>query len=333
MRNIYKMKKKNKTTEIAIYRTKSGTIEFRVDIEKETLWASQAQMAEVFDVNPQAITKHLKNIYQENELLRSATCSKMEQVQKEGARLVKRQVEVYNLDAIISVGYRINSKAGTKFRQWATKVLRAHIIDGFTIDKNRIAKNYNAFLTAVESVKNLISESGSVDKSGTLEIIKMFADTWFSLNAYDKEALPKSGTSKKQILITAQHLADILTELKYFLIVKKEASELFGLESNPGSLKSIIGNIFQSFSGKDLYPTIEEKAAHLLYFMIKNHPFIDGNKRSGAFAFVWFLKKAGILDVSRFTPQALTALTLLIAESKPSHKKNMIGLILMLIKR
>lgn len=328
-----KMEKKNKMTEIVIYKTKSGTIDLKIDIEKETLWATQSQIASVFDVNPQAITKHLKNIYHEGELSRSATCSKMEQVQNEGARLVKRQVEVYNLDAIISVGYRINSKTGTKFRQWATKILQTHIIEGFTINKSRILKNYKAFLIAVDSMKNVLPEAGGFDKSHTIEIIKIFADTWFSLDAYDKEALPKFGRSKKQIIVTAQYLANALSELKKFLIAKKEASQLFGQENNPGSFGAIIGNIFQSFNGKDLYPANEEKAAHLLYFMVKNHPFIDGNKRCGAFAFVWFLKKAGILDLSRFTPQALTALTLLIAESNPAHKKNMIGLILMLLKR
>jgi len=323
---------RNNDTDIIIYKSKSGTIEFRADIEKETLWATQAQMAAVFGVNPQAVTKHLKNIYEEGELRRSATCSKMEQVQKEGSRLVKRRVEAYNLDAIISVGYRISSKTGTKFRQWATRVLHAHIVDGFTINKNRLAKNYKAFLAAVDKVKKLLPAASAVDTAGVLELIKMFADTWFSLDAYDKKALPKSGVSKKDVSITTQELAGALAKLSNTLVSKKNGSDLFGKEITIGVLAGIVGNVFQSFGGGDVYPTLEEKAAHLLYFIVKNHPFIDGNKRSGAFAFVWFLNKAQLLNTSRFTPEALTALTLLIAESKPADKDSMIGLILMFLE-
>ncbi|MCK4789218.1 MAG: virulence protein RhuM/Fic/DOC family protein [Desulfobacteraceae bacterium] len=322
-----------KNRKIVIYKTKSGNIEFRADIKTETLWATQAQMAVVFGVNPQAVTKHLKNIYREKELARSATCSKMEQVQKEGKRLVKRQVEVYNLDAIISVGYRISSKTGTKFRQWATRVLHDHVIDGYTLNKKRLGENYKSFLSAVDRMKGMLPEADGVRTVEALEIIKLFADTWFSLHAYDKGLFPESGASKKHVDLTADELSEALLKLKIAIIRKKEAGDLFGREKSSGALDGIVGNVFQSFDGKDLYSTIEEKAAHILYFIVKNHPFVDGNKRSGAFAFVWFLKKAGILDLSRFTPVALTALTLLIAESRPVDRDNMIGLILMLLKR
>jgi prophage maintenance system killer protein len=324
------MKKNN---DIVIYKTKSGAIEFRADIKKETLWATQAQMAAVFGVNPQAVTKHLKNIYKEKELVRSATCSKMEQVRKEGRRLVRRQVDVYNLDAIISVGYRISSKTGTKFRQWATRVLRNHVVDGYTLNRKRLGENYKLFLDAVDKMKRVLPEADGARTAEALEIIKLFADTWFSLHAYDKGLFPESGASKKHVDMTAQELSEALVELKNAVVRKKEAGDLFGQEKKAGTLDGIVGNVFQSFDGSDLYPTIEEKAAYILYFIVKNHPFVDGNKRSGAFAFVWFLKKAGVLDLSRFTPIALTALTLLIAESRPSDRDNMIGLILMLLKR
>lgn len=326
------MKKIDKETKIVIYQTKSGAIEFRADVKKETLWATQAQMASVFGVNPQAITKHLKNIYQEGELTRPTTCSKMEQVQMEGFRRVNRIVEIYNLDVIISVGYRISSKTGTKFRQWATKVLRMHIVDGFTINKKRIAKNYTSFLAAVDNVKKMLSDGGNINADSALAIVKMFAATWFSLDAYDKGTLPKSGTNREQVKIADSQFVEALAELRNALIQNNEAGELFGRERSPGAVSGIIGNVFQSFDGNDVYPTIEEKAAHLLYFMVKNHPFTDGNKRGGAFAFVWFLQKAGILDISRFTPEALTVLTLLVAESKPVDKEQMTGLILMLLK-
>lgn len=319
--------------EIVIYQAKSGAIELRRDSEKSTIWATQAQMAKVFGVNPQAITKHLKNIYREGELFQKATCSKMEQVQMEGGRTINRSVDIYNLDAIISVGYRIGSKTGTKFRQWATKTLRAHIVDGYTINRSRIAKNYEAFLKAVEGVKMLLPEGEKVDTKSVLELIKLFADTWISLDAYDKSSLPKAGATKKQIKVTAQDLKKVLTDLKNNLVSKNEASDLFGNEAQKDTVAGIVGNVFQSFGGKDFYPSVEEKAAHLLYFMVKNHPFTDGNKRSGAFSFVWFLRKAGILNTARLSSEALTALTLLVAESNPKDKDKMIGLILLLLKK
>lgn len=161
----------------------------------------------------------------------------------------------------------------------------------------------------------------------------MFAGTWFSLDAYDKSSLPTSGTSKKQVQFTAEELAQALSVLKVDLIAKKEATHLFGEEKQTGNLSGIVGNIFQSVFGSDAYPTLEEKAAHLLYFIIKNHPFNDGNKRSGAFAFVWFLRKGGLLDIARLSPEALTALTLLIAESNPKEKERMVGLVLLVLGR
>lgn len=321
-----------KEKSIVIYQAKTGAIELRTDEKNETIWATQSEMAAVFGVNSQAVTKHLKNIYKEKELSKSATCSKMEQVRIEGGRKVKRSVEIYNLDAIISVGYRIGSKMGTKFRQWATKTLRQHIINGYTINKKRIAKNYKKFLKAVEQVKTLLPSGGTVGATDALELIKMFADTWFSLSAYDKENFPKTGTTKKEFQLTAQELTEALIDLKTELIKKSQATNLFGITTKEQSAEGILGNVLQSFGGKDLYSTMEEKAAHLLYFMVKNHPFVDGNKRSGAFTFVWFLKKAKLLNPTRMTPEALTALTLLVAESSPKDKDRMIGLILLILK-
>lgn len=318
--------------EIIIYQNKAGAIELRRDLKNETVWATQAQMAAIFGVNPQAITKHLKNIYNERELFKKATCSKMEQVQKEGDRLIKRLVDTYNLDAIISVGYRISSSTGTKFRQWATKIMHQHIVEGYTINKKRLVQNYDVFLRAVEEVKKLLPKGGEVKAEDALELVKMFASTWFSLSAYDKSKFPKNGVTKKQVKITAEELAGALLGLKNILLANKQASELFGQEKDRDVLSGIVGSVFQSFGGQDLYFTVEEKAAHLLYFVVKNHPFIDGNKRSGAYAFVWFLKKAKILDVSKLSAEALTALTLLIAESNPKDKERMIGLVLLLLK-
>lgn len=317
--------------EVIIYQGKSGAIELKGDFRHETIWASQAQIAKMFNTTPQNITLHLKNIYKEKELQETATCKEFLQVQKEGKREVKRQQKLYNLDAIISVGYRIGSKTGTKFRQWATGTLKEHITKGYTINRKQIGRNYDAFLKAVEDVKKILPDGGQIKAEDALELMKAFASTWFSLEAYDKESLPKKGATKKQIKITADEISKTLLIFRKELISKKEAGDLFGIERTKESVAGIVGNVFQTFGKKELYPTLEDKAAHLLYFMVKNHPFVDGNKRSGAFAFVWFLKKAKILDMRKITPEALTALTLLVAESNPKDKDRMIGIILLLL--
>ena len=177
----------------------------------------------------------------------------------------------------------------------------------------------------------MLPENKSVPAKEALELISVFADTWFSLEAYDKDQFPKKGWTKKQVSFTAEELNNSLKKLKQELIAKKQATDLFGQEKNKNSVSGIIGNIFQTFGGQDLYSTIEEKSAHLLYFMVKNHPFTDGNKRNGAFAFIWFLRKASRLPAS-LTPEALTALTLLVAESNPKEKEKIIGLVLLLLK-
>ena len=243
-----------------------------------------------------------------------------------------KAVAFYSLDVILSVGYRANSARAIQFRKWATKTLHSHIVDGYTINKKRLAKNYNSFLKAVEQVRTLLPSGGTVGATDALELIKMFADTWFSLDAYDKENFPKKGATKREFKISSKELTEALSDLRENLIKNNQASNIFGTTRPQQSLDGILGNVLQSFGGKDLYPTLEEKAAHLLYFTVKNHPFIDGNKRSGAFAFVWFLKKAGLLNPLRMNPEALTSLTLLVAESNPKEKDRMIGLILLILK-
>jgi len=177
------MKKLNKENQIIIYQTKTGTLKLKGDIKNETIWANRMQMAKMFSVNPQAISKHIHNIYKEKELLKKATSSKMELVQNESGREVKRKVDIYNLDILIAVGYRINSVVGTKFRQWATKTLHSYIISGFAINKNRISNNYSQFINAVNDVKKLLPASANINTENILELVKMFASTWLSLDA------------------------------------------------------------------------------------------------------------------------------------------------------
>ena len=322
---------KNKPVKkMIIYQAANGAIGFRGDPEQETVWGTQQQIADLFNVRKPAVSKHLKHIYQEGELEREATVSILETVQKEGGRQVTRKIEYYNLDAILSVGYRVNSRQATQFRIWATETLKQHLLRGYTVNRKRISQNYTQFMRAVADVKALLPTRNKATTEDVVELISAFADTWFSLDAYDKGNLPKSGAGKKQITFTAEELGGTLAELKKNLIKKKEATALFGQEREHGALAGIVANVFQSAFGQDAYPTREEKAAHLLYFIVKNHPFADGNKRSGACAFVWFLRKAGLLRTS-ITPPALTALTLLVAESKPRDKDRMTGLIVLLL--
>lgn len=320
---------KNKLNNIVIYQAKDGAIEFRGDFDKNTIWGTQKQIANIFNVNSQAITKHIKNIYDEGELDLILTCSKMEQVRMEGNKEVRRKINFYNLDIIISVGYRINSKRATQFRIWATKTLKQHLLDGYTFNKKRISQNYEQFIKAVSNIKTLLPDNSEIKTTDVLDLINIFASTWVSLDAYDKDNLPNVGLSKKKVSLTADELSNSILVLKKELISKKQATDIFATERNKNAIDGIVAGVFQSAFGKDVYSSIEEKASHLLYFIVKNHPFVDGNKRSGAFSFVWFLNKAGILSTT-LTPEALTTLTLLIANSNPRDKDKMIGLVLLL---
>ncbi len=322
-----KVKQKNK---IVIYQAKSGAIELRGDFSHETVWATQAQVAQVFGIERSVITKHIKNIYKEKELEEKSVCAIFAHTAEDGKTY---SVQHYNLDAIISIGYRVNSKTATRFRQWATKTLRAYIVEGYVVNRKLIARNYKQFLNVVEDVKRLLPTGSAVNPKDAVELVSFFADTWLSLDAYDKELLPKGKLTKKKVSMTGEKVARDLAEFKKILMKKGEATELFGKERTSGVMSGIVGNVMQSFGGKEFYETAEEKAAHLLYFMVKNHPFTDGNKRSGAFAFVWFLRQATLLDVNRLTPSALTAITVLVAESNPTHKDKVIKLILNLISK
>lgn len=321
------MKKKVFNNKVVIYQAKSGAIELRGDFAKETVWATQAQIALIFGIERSVVTKHITGVLNTDEVSEKSNVQKMHIANSD------KPVKYYSLDIILAVGYRANSARAINFRRWATNTLKKHLIDGYTINKSRIVKNYAVFLDAVEKIKLLLPESGTVDAKSALELIKMFADTWVSIDAYDKDSFPTSGVSKKQVSITASELTSSLLEFKVELQKSGQAGDLFGAERQTGSVSGILGNVLQSFGGKDLYPSVDEKAAHLLYFMIKNHPYSDGNKRHGAFSFIWFLKRTGLLRTDKMTPTALTALTLFIAESDPAHKGRMIGLVLMLLKK
>lgn len=321
---------KNLPKELAIYQGKDGEILLREDKKNETIWANLDQISVLFNRDKSVISRHIKNIFKEEELKQNSTVAFFTTVQKEGKREVKREIEYFNLDMIISVGYRVNSKIATQFRIWATKTLKQHITKGFTINKNILQKKQNLYLQVLEDIKLLAKNNQSLQSNNILDLIRSFSYTWFSLDSYDKDSFPKKGT-KKSVQITAKELLKDLKKLKKELILKNQATDLFAQERQNEALHGIVGNILQAVFDQDAYPTLEEKAAHLLYFIIKTHPFIDGNKRSGAFTFIWFMQKAGLRFQDSINPETLTALTILIAESNQKDKEKMIGIVLLLL--
>jgi hypothetical protein len=267
--------------EIEIYKTKNSQIEVRITFEQDTVWLSQKQMAELFNKDSDTIGLHLKNIYSDKELDEKSTAEFFSVVQKEGKRKVNRKIKYYNLDAIISVGYRVNSKQGTQFRQWATLRLKDYLVKGYALNQKR--------LNQLEKTVELITRSGTdellqlSEAKGLLTILNNYTRSFDLLNQYDSHRLKATKLSDRITYeIRYEEANAAIAELKKQLIARKEATELFGNEKD-ASFKSSLQNIVQTFGGEYLYPTIEEQAAHLLYFIIKNHSFSDGNKRIGAY--------------------------------------------------
>ena len=322
---------------IEIYKIKSGDVVFNVDQEQETIWASIDQVARLFEVTRRSVEIHLKNIYNDKELDIKRTAKEIFVVRTEGKRQVRRKMRVYNLDAIISVGYRVNSKKATDFRIWATKTLKNYIVDGVAINERRLKELDSAKLHEIEGalgiVKRLVAASNlSADEaSGVLEVISKYSPSFKALKEYDEGYISFSKGKKATKLITTEEGIKIIAELKRSV----KGDELFG-KLRGDAFSSSLGAITQTFEGKDVYPSISEKAANLLYLIIKDHPFYDGNKRIGALLFVVFLTinnyhltKNGETKIS---DRALTALALLIAESNPKEKDLLVALICKLLE-
>lgn len=312
-------------SQIIIYQTPDGQTSVDVTLENETLWLSQRLMAELFDKDPDTIGLHIKNIYAEGELDETSTTEKYSVVQQEGKRKVKRSIVHYNLDVILSVGYRVSSRRGTQFRIWANKILKDYLVKGYSVNEKRLkeqGQQFNALKQTVRLLGNVI-ESKSLtndEASGLLKVITDYTYALDILDKYDHRNLTIEGIHKEQNFIaTYEEAMEAIQGLKD----KFGGSSLFGNEKDE-SFRSSIATIYQSFGGTDFYPSVEEKAAHLLYFIVKNHSFSDGNKRIAAFLFVWFLEKNGILyhddGTKRIADNALVALTLMIAESNPDEK-------------
>jgi prophage maintenance system killer protein len=325
-------------SEIKIYESEDGHAEVQVKFDNETVWLSQRQMAQLFDKDVDTIGLHLKNIYKAEELSENSTTEESSVVQQEGKRKVKRKVKLYNLDAIISVGYRVNSKRGIQFRIWANNILKEYLVKGYSINKKRLEQKTEQLKELQESVKilgNVLSyKTLSNDEStGLLKIISDYAYALDILDQYDYQSLHITETSgEERYQITYD---EAIRQIKFAKKVHGN-SDLFGHEKDK-SFHSSIATIYQTFDGEELYPSIEEKAANLLYLVTKNHSFSDGNKRIAAFLFLYFLERNGILfdknGNKRIADNALVALTLMIAVSNPEEKDTMTKVIVNLINK
>ena len=310
-----------------------------VRLEGETVWLTQRQMAELFDTSSDNIGLHLKNIYATGELDESATTEDYSVVREEGSRRVTRQLKHYNLDAIISVGYRVNSRQGTRFRIWANRILKEHLLQGYTFNQHRLHQQQERLGHLQKTLtlfrEGLIEQASLPEARGLVSVIAGYARTFVLLNQFDSERLPRRGFAEDIRYVIEPIDANAgIAALKADLMARGEASELFGRPKDD-SFEGLLGNIVQSFGGQFLYASIEEQAANLLYLVIKNHPFTDGNKRIGAFLFIWFLqrnryhlKADGELKIN---DNALAAIALLVAQSDPRQKELMVHLIMNLI--
>lgn len=316
---------------IELYQTKSGEVQIEVRFEQETVWLTLNQIADLFGRDKSVVSRHLKNIFSTQELDRNSVVAKNATTASDGKTY---QVEYYNLDAIISIGYRVNSKQGTQFRIWATNRLKEYLIQGYSINTKRL-KELDKLIQIIESSEGQNTENRLNEAQGLLDILKNYTKSFILLNQFDSNSLSlNSLATNLTYAIEYDEAKKAINKLKKKLIEKEEATELFGNERDR-SFSGILKSIVQTFDKQYLYPTIEEQASHLLYFVIKSHPFTDGNKRIGAFLFIWFLGKNKYLlkktGEAKINDNALTAIALLVAQSNPTEKELMVKLICNLI--
>ncbi|ESL03197.1 death-on-curing family protein [Catonella morbi ATCC 51271] len=310
----------NKDNELILFETEDRAVTLSVPVNQEMVWLSRNQMAELFDRDIKTIGKHINNALSEE--LDNSTVAKFATVQNEGSREVERFIEYYNLDVIISVGYRVKSKRGVEFRKWANSVLRQYILRGYAVNNNRIAQ-------LGEVIQIMKRTQNSLDSKQVLSVIERYSTALDLLDAYDHQNMSRPKGNAATYVLTYEECMEIIASMRF-----GDESDIFGKEKD-GSFEGSIGNIYQSFAGQDLYPTLEEKAAHLLYFVTKNHSFLDGNKRIAATMFLYFLDRNGVLFVGgekTIDDHTLVALTIMIAESKPDEMEMMITVIMNCMK-
>ena len=320
--------------DLILYQSEDGQTLIEVQLQDDTVWLTQANIAELFQTTVPNISMHIRNICNEGELQATRTVKKFLTVRQEGKRNVQRNLEHYNLDMIISVGYRVKSLLATQFRIWATSILKDHLVKGYTLNQKRLAERgvmeaqqtLSLLSNTLES-HNLINDEGR----SVLHIVNNYSRTWKLLWQYDEDALSFPKSSKRDVIVLEPNTArEAIANLRQDLLNKKEATDIFGNERGDG-LAGILGAIHQTFGGEDLYPGVNEKAANLLYFVIKDHPFTDGNKRIGSFLFLLFLQLNDQLEKMNFDNRSLVALTLLIAASSPDQKDLLIRLVVNLL--
>ena len=302
---------------IIIYQTKDGQTLIDVRLENETVWINRQQMAELFDRDVKTIGKHITNALKE-ELKEIPVVAKFATVQKEGEREVERQIEYYNLDVIISVGYRVKSKRGVEFRRWANSVLKQYILKGYAVNDNRIRQ-------LGEVIRIMKRTENELDSRQVLSVIEKYSSALDLLDSYDHQNMTRPEGNRATYVLTYEECMDVIQSMRF-----GDESDLFGKEKDD-SFKGSIGNIYQSFGGTDIYESLEEKAANLLYLVTKNHSFFDGNKRIAATMFLYFLDKNEVLFIDgqkKIEDAALVALTIMIAESRPEEKEMMISVIM-----
>lgn len=319
--------------QVRIFTSTDGQAQLEVALEQETVWLSQVQMAELFGKDVRTVNEHVGNVFQEGELEKEPTIRKFRIVRQEGKRQVQREIDHYNLDMIISVGYRVKSQRGVQFRKWATQVLKDHLVQGYTLNQRRLAERGIEFEQAVDLLSRTLTHQGLVSREGeaVARVISDYARSWSLLQGYDEQQLAEVGIRQPDMQSLALDEAlKAIGELKQTLMAKGEATELFGQLRGDG-LASALATIEQGFGDELFYPNVATRAAHLLYFVIKNHPLADGNKRCGSFLFLWYLRRNAALLARPvehlINDNTLVALALLVAESLPDQKTLMIRLI------
>jgi|SRR6056297_934575 len=332
---------KIKNSEVVVFKPKGGQTEFQVvlDGDHDTVWATEKQIMELFGKARRTIGEHIRNIYEEGELDKESTWREFRQVQKEGEREVSRKVSVYNLDVIISIGYRVKSQVGTEFRKWATQRLKEYLIKGYTINQKLLKTEQHKVKLLKKEINQLNEELFQTQKTltdGLLSIISHYSKSFELLDKYDKDELSSENLTKELIyIINYDDVKNAIEQLKSSLIAKGEASDLFGNEKDD-SFQGILGSISQTVFGELAYPTIEEQAVQLLYSIIKGHSFSDGNKRIGSFVFVWFLQQnehhLNENGERKINDNTLVTLALAVAQSPPEQREAVQKLIMNLIK-
>ncbi|MDD7280745.1 RhuM family protein [Floccifex sp.] len=308
--------------EIIVFKDGELELEVTVSENRENVWLTQDQMAELFDVDRTRITRHISNIYKDGELLEESTCAENALVQIEGERKVKRNVKYYNLDMIISVGYRVKSKRGITFRKWASSILKDYMIQGYAINQKRI----EALNKTVEIQSRIIANTLELDEQDVYDVVIKYSEALNLLDDYDHGCVKKPEGISSIYQLTYKECRNLIDSMKF-----SDTSTVFGVEREKGKLNGILAAVYQNVFGSELYPSIEEKAANLLYFLIKDHPFVDGCKRIGASIFLEFLNKNNHLVINGkqiISNSALVAITLMIAESRADEKDVMVRLVM-----